>query len=70
MVKQILLLKSAFSIIDQMFHKEIQNAEIMKYSYPWSYEKLENPLLLNPFIASLMDPFKNIDIIVHNDLYS
>ena len=68
MVKQILLLKSAFSIIDQMFHKEIENAEIMKYRRPWNwiimYQPLENPLFLNPFIGSLMDPFKNIDIII------
>jgi len=68
MVKQLLLLKSAFSIIDQMFHKEIENAEIMKYRIPFDwiigYKPLENPLSLNPFIDSLMDPFKNIEIII------
>ncbi len=62
-VKEILLLKSAFSIIDQMFHKEIENGEIIRnrwfclglynYFYP-----LQNPQDLNPFIANLMDPFK------------
>ena len=62
-VKEILLLKSAFSIIDQMFHKEIENGEIIRnrwfclslynYFYP-----LQNPEDLNPFIANLMDPFK------------
>jgi len=65
MVKQILLLKSAFSIIDQMFHKEIENAEIIKsrklLSYFYYFKPLENPLTLNPFVNSLTDPFKNIE---------
>jgi hypothetical protein len=63
LVKEILLLKSAFSIIDQMFHKEITNAEIMKgrwfYSGFFHYDKLTSPTEINPFIANLMDPFKN-----------
>jgi hypothetical protein len=70
LIKQILMLKSAFSIIDQMFHQEINNAEIRK-KY-WIYYWLEftwfkkdirgevvNPLKLNPFIDNLLDPFKN-----------
>jgi hypothetical protein len=70
LIKEILLLKSAFSIIDQMFHQEINNAEIRK-KY-WIYYWLEftwckkdirgeivNPLKLNPFIDNLLDPFKN-----------
>ena len=70
LIKEILLLKSAFSIIDQMFHQEINNAEIRK-KY-WFYYWLEftwfkkdirgvivNPLKLNPFIDNLLDPFKN-----------
>jgi len=70
LIKEILLLKSAFSIIDQMFHQEINNAEIRK-KY-WIYYWLEftwckkdirgevvNPLKLNPFIDNLLDPFQN-----------
>ena len=63
LVKEILLLKSAFSIIDQMFHKEITNAEIMKGRWFYSgfihYDKLTSPTEINPFIANLMDPFKS-----------
>jgi hypothetical protein len=66
MVKQILLLKSAFSIIDQMFHKEIENAQIMKSRKYWDiifhYEPLDDPLSLNPFVNSLMDPFNHMNI--------
>ena len=62
LVKEILLLKSAFSIIDQMFHQEITNAEIIKarwfYSCFFHYDKLTSPTEINPFIANLMDPFK------------
>jgi len=63
LVKDILLLKSAFSIIDQMFHQEIANAEILKNRWFWNglchYNKLVEPTSLNPFIDALMDPFKN-----------
>ena len=62
-VKEILLLKSAFSIIDQMFHKEIENAEIIRKRMCWKifywFTPLENPETLNPFIDNLMDPFKH-----------
>lgn len=62
LVKEILLLKSAFSIIDQMFQQEILNAEIIKNRWIWGYifhyKKLVSPLDLNPFIANLMDPFR------------
>jgi hypothetical protein len=62
LVKEILLLKSAFSIIDQMFHQEITNAETMKgrwFSNEFiHYNKLTSPTEINPFIANLMDPFK------------
>ena len=61
LVREILMLKSAFSIIDQMFHLEIANAEILKARYFlklfWSYEPLKDPQSLNPFIKNLMDPF-------------
>ena len=72
LVQEILRLKSAFSIIDQMFHKEIENAEFMKKIWLCSYfnyygVKLENPKSLNPFIEGLMDPFKNTNH-YHNDI--
>jgi len=61
LVKEILLLKSAFSIIDQMFHKEMANAEILneRWFSSWfcHYDILENPQTLNPFLKTLMDPF-------------
>lgn len=58
MVKEILILKSAFSIIDQMFHEEIKNAEIKKNTWFYYDKKLVDPESLNPFIDNLMDPFK------------
>ena len=61
LVKDILLLKSAFSIIDQMFNQEIANAEVLRNRWFWgfiyTYDKLPDPLSLNTFIAELMDPF-------------
>jgi hypothetical protein len=69
-IQDILLLKSAFSIIDQMFHQEIVNAEELRTRWfaPWCYPKkaLRRPEELNEFIKNLMDPFKqpeNNDII-------
>ena len=65
LVNEILLLKSAFSIIDQMFNQEIANAEILNKSFfkffcdcnfYWR-RNLTNPLDINPFIRNLMDPF-------------
>jgi hypothetical protein len=62
LVREILVLKSAFSIIDQMFHLEIANAEILKSRRGWGwfyrFESLKNPLTLNPFVKNLMDPFE------------
>jgi hypothetical protein len=62
LVREILLLKSAFSVIDQMFHLEISNAEILKsrsyfWNWFWKYESLIDPQSMNPFIKTLMDPF-------------
>jgi hypothetical protein len=61
-IQDILLLKSAFSIIDQMFHQEIVNAEELRTRWfaPWCYPKkaLHRPEELNEFIKNLMDPFK------------
>jgi len=62
LVREILILKSAFSVIDQMFHLEISNAEISKsrwgLEYFWKFKQLKNPLELNPFVKNLMDPFE------------
>lgn len=65
MMKEILILKSAFSVIDQMFHKEMENAQIIKSRwYYWfcCMDKkfyLTNPLKMNLFVSKLMDPFNN-----------
>jgi hypothetical protein len=67
--RDVLLLKSAFSVIDQMFHQEIENAQIMKSKWCWSlffsafgYNiALQKPDSLNTFIEELMDPFKEFD---------
>ena len=62
LVNEVLLLKSAFSVIDQMFIQEMANAEILKERWFWSwfshYDVLVSPTNLNPFIKNLMDPFK------------
>lgn len=75
--KDILVLKSAFSIIDQMFKKEIINGEIIrrqcwfrklcccclcyKDNDPLVNEKFTDPENLNKFISNLIDPFKDKD---------
>jgi hypothetical protein len=66
-VKEILILKSAFSIIDEMFSKEIENAEIQKNRWLstvlscgyGSKFNLVDPRHLNPFINEVMDPYGN-----------
>ena len=67
LMREIILLKSAFSIIDQMFHKEIRDGEskrsgIIYYSlFGEKKSKFKNPEEMNHFIANLMDPFKDIN---------
>jgi len=71
----ILKLKSAFSIIDQMFKQEVTNAEVRKkktstvrwlwncgsdYYYVKKFKEY-NPERMNRFILSLMDPFSDSD---------
>ena len=62
LIQDILLLKSAFSVIDQMFHQEIVNAEELRTRWfaNWCYpnRRLKKPEELNDFIKRLMDPFK------------
>jgi hypothetical protein len=64
LIREIILLKSAFSIIDQMFHKEIKDGEIhaSKRIYNIFFgnkNKNDNPEEMNDFIKNLMDPFSN-----------
>lgn len=63
LLSEIILLKSAFSIIDQMFHKEIKDAEEKRsqicchiFKNNTNYKKPEE---MNDFIKNLMDPFNN-----------
>ena len=68
-IREILVLKSAYSIVDQMILQEIENAEIIKESnfkrfIYWLFcndyrKELKNPQDLNEFIAGIMDPFKD-----------
>ena len=57
----ILLLKSAFSVIDQMFQAEIKNAEIERKRNCSScfYTKPIDVIDTNNFIKYIMDPFDN-----------
>jgi hypothetical protein len=63
LMREIILLKSAFSIIDQMFHKEIRDGETKRtrilYNYFCSQKDYKNPEEMNDFIKNLMDPFNN-----------
>jgi hypothetical protein len=67
-IKDILLLKSAFSIIDQMFNKEMENAELQKCN--WFFDlfccknifknsEIKKPQNINQFVSGIMDPFKD-----------
>ena len=60
LLREIILLKSAFSVIDQMFHKEIKDAEYKRARMFFGAQRSatgSNPEEMNPFIRSLMDPF-------------
>tara|TARA_Y100000816_G_scaffold125586_1_gene88372 strand:- start:3295 stop:4467 length:1173 start_codon:yes stop_codon:yes gene_type:complete len=66
----ILLLKSAFSIIDQLFLDEITEVEVKKHQYcsTCCYKKRLKPSEVNKFIDFIMDPFNQwnpIDSCVH-----
>jgi len=68
----LLTIKSAFSIIDDMFIKEMENAEKIKLLWfrKWfccGYgitEQLIDPRKLNSFIEEVLDPYKKQDIII------
>jgi hypothetical protein len=65
LMHEIILFKSAFSIIDQMFHKEIRDGEskrsrtIYYTFFGEKKSKFKNPEQMNNFITNLMDPFKD-----------
>lgn len=70
-MEDILLLRSSFSIIDQMFRQEMENAEKRRSRWCWSgcYEKLVDPTEINEFVAHINDPFgKMFDEEDHHDV--
>jgi hypothetical protein len=63
---QMIILKSAFSIIDQMFEQEILNAEQLRrrpirsfFCWDLLFKKLKKPRELNDFIKLINDPLRN-----------
>jgi hypothetical protein len=76
LMKQVILLKSAFSVIDQMFHKEIKirdNQQKRRNIFNFSFFNKDNnnsnnnPEEMNDFIRNLMDPFNNAIAPIDND---
>ena len=64
LVEEILLLKSAYTTIEQMFKQEISNAEEKR---GWCFNKTTNeneikPEKLNLFIKRLMNPFEDVEL--------
>ena len=62
-MREIISLKSAFSVIDQMFYQEIRNAEIKKRRILpcWIYKdtsKIVDPHKINKFVEELMNPMQ------------
>jgi ribosomal protein S13 len=71
LIQEIILLKSAFSIIDQMFHKEIKDGESKRNRHLYNLifgENIKNPEEMNNFIKNIMDPFNSI-VNIDNDSY-
>jgi hypothetical protein len=68
-INNLLVLKSAFSIIDDMFIKEMENAEKMKKMTirRWLFcgfgikEKIKDPREITQFVEDVMDPFGRQD---------
>lgn len=73
-INNLLVLKSAFSIIDEMFMKEMENAEKIKKMTIRKWlccgfgmeSKLDNPTKLSTFIEDVMDPFGRHDKYLKN----
>ena len=61
LLQEVLLLKSAYSLIDQMFNQEIKNAEILRkrWCFDWCFwqKNLTSPTEINDFIRHISDPF-------------
>ena len=62
-MREILSLKSAFSVIDQMFYQEIRNAEIIKRRLLpcWLCKDksgIIDPHKINKFVEGLMNPMQ------------
>jgi hypothetical protein len=75
LMREVILLKSAFSIIDQMFHKEIKDGEtkrrrIIYNSIFGETTEYKNPEEMNYFIKNLMDPFNNSVASIDHDFDS
>lgn len=64
-IREILVLKSAFSIVDQMFLQEIKNAEVLNQHWLIGNMccnkalNIKDPENINKFIMGIMDPFKD-----------
>jgi CBS domain containing-hemolysin-like protein len=64
-LKEILVLKSAFSVVDQMFLQEMENAEkinkhgFLNYFCRGATLNLKKPEKINLFVSTMMDPFKD-----------
>ena len=66
-INNILVLKSSFSIIDEVFMKEMENAEKLKKMKlrKWFFcsygidQQIKDPRETNQFIQDIMDPFRN-----------
>ena len=73
-INNLLVLKSAFSIIDEMFMKEMENAEKIKKMTLRKWlccgfgieSKIDNPTKLSTFIEDVMDPFGRHDKYLKN----
>lgn len=70
-INNLLILKSAFSIIDDMFVKEMENAETRKKNYFgmcfcgfFNKEKIIDPRKLSTFVEDVMDPYGRQDKLV------
>jgi len=71
-INNLLILKSAFSIIDDMFIKEMENAEIKKKIWIRRWlccgfnvdEKVVDPRKISTFIEDVMDPYGRQDKII------
>ena len=72
LINELLILQSAFSIIDQMFQQEIKNAEIMRRKWLTYYfscnhmdydEKIVKISKINKFIEKIHDPFRFYTVI-------